>query len=113
MKNVAISAYSTTELANCLVNRNLSPTARLQLNGLVKLLQSKEAFTVNANQMSSSQSNMIHGLIRDVATHCGYEFEELKSAVKKQFGIECSFKDLSQQQSIDLCDKIRAWVNEG
>lgn len=113
MKNVKLTTYAGDEIARLLENRNYSPTIRSQLIKLVAAVNSKEAFTVNTNQMTDGQRNLVHGVIRDVAKYTGDTFEDLKAQVKDKFGIKGSFKDLSQQESINLCDQIRAWVNEG
>lgn len=112
MKNVQLTTYAADEIARILENR-INPTVRSQIIKLLAAINSKESFTVNANQMSVGQSGMIHGVIRDVAKYNGDTFEDLKAAVKKKFGITGSFKDLSQQEAINLCDQIRSWVNEG
>jgi hypothetical protein len=112
MKNVRLTTYAGDEIARVLENR-INPTVRSQVIKLLAAINSKEAFTVNTNQMTSGQRDMIHGVIRDVANHTGYTFDEMKEQVKKQFGITGSFKDLSQAQSIDLCEQIRAWLNNG
>ena len=112
MKNVQLTTYAADEIARILENR-INPTVRSQIIKLLAAINSKESFTVNANQMSVGQSGMIHGVIRDVAKYTGYTFDEMKSEVKKKFGVQGSFKDLSQAESIDLCEQIRSWLNEG
>ena len=111
MKNVQLTTYAGDEIARLLENRSLNPAVRSQVIKLLAAINSKESFTVNANQMSAGQSGMIHGVIRDVAKFNGDTFEDLKASVKKKFGITGSFSALSQQESINLCDQIRAWVN--
>ena len=113
MKNLKLSAQTSEFIYLTLQTQTLGPNVRTELFRLAKALDSKESFTVNANQMTSGQLDMICGIIRDVAKHTGYTFEEMKKHVKEQFGISGSFKDLSNSESIDLCDKIRSWVNQG
>lgn len=113
MKNVQVTTYAADQIARVLENRSLAPAVRAQITKFVAAINSGESFSVNANQMSEGQRNLVHGVIRDVAKYNGDTFEDLKAAVKKKFGITGSFKDLSQQEAINLCDQIRSWVNEG
>lgn len=112
MKNVQLTTYAGDEIARLLENRSLNPAVRSQVIKLLAAINSKEAFTVNTNQMTAGQRGMVYGIIRDIANHTGATVEDMKAHVKEKFGIN-SFKDLSQSESIDLCDKIRAWFNEG
>lgn len=113
MKNVLVTTYAAEEISRVLEARSLVPAVRAQITKLVQAINSGESFTINANQMSSGQNNLVHGVIRDVAKYNGDTFEDLKAAVKQKFGITSSFSKLSQQESINLCDQIRSWVNEG
>ena len=112
MKNVQVSTY-TAEAISTLLDQKLNAAIRSQLRNLIAALNEKESFTVNCGGMSTQQSAMVHGVIRDVAKYSGHSFDEMKELVKKQFGITGSFRDLSKDQSINLCEQIRVWVNEG